>query len=94
MGGYMSIDNMIDGYNDKLEWYRDTRHIEVSPPDYWMEMNYYDGMLYCQLLTIDGKNDWRMVRNWNELELDIIAWYIDDVDYYNEHYWVIPVRDI
>jgi hypothetical protein len=105
MGGYMSIEKMIERYKDKLEWYRDNQHIEMSPPDYWREMNYYDGLMYCSILIIDGKNDWRMVRNWKELGLDmedddIMSWYIDDADYYNEylfnneHYWVIPVRDI
>jgi hypothetical protein len=35
--------------------------IEFSDYSYWKQLNYHDGLLYCQLLMIDGKNDWRMM---------------------------------
>jgi hypothetical protein len=35
--------------------------IEISDREYWKELNWYDGQLYCSLLNIDGKNDWRMM---------------------------------
>jgi hypothetical protein len=36
-------------------------NIEISERQYWKKMNYYDGLLYCQLLNIDGKDRWRMI---------------------------------
>jgi len=35
-------------------------NIEISPKEYEKELNWDDAMLYCQLLIIDGKNDWRL----------------------------------
>jgi len=35
-------------------------NIEISPKEYERQLNWNDGMLYCQLLTIDNKNDWRL----------------------------------
>ena len=35
-------------------------NIEVSPKEYERKLNWYDGMMYCQLLVIDGVDDWRM----------------------------------
>jgi hypothetical protein len=35
-------------------------NIEVSDREYWKELNYDDAELYCQLLVIDGKTDWRL----------------------------------
>lgn len=35
-------------------------NIEVSPKQYEQELNWNDAMLYCQLLVIDDKNDWRL----------------------------------
>ena len=68
-------------------------NIEVSSKEYWKGLNYYDGILYCQILNIDGTNDWRMIRD--DIEWDIIdvgikkdifenfhmnCWWMDDVD--------------
>ena len=80
--------------------------VEVSDYEYWKEMNYYDGILYLSLLVIDGKDDWRMVRSFNdilELNLDnaLEIWnaiYGDGT--WTERYLtnriklVIPVRDV
>jgi hypothetical protein len=35
-------------------------NIEISPKEYEKELNWDDSNLYCQLLDIDGKKDWRM----------------------------------
>lgn len=35
-------------------------NIEISPKEYERTLNWDDAMMYCQLLTIDGKNDWRI----------------------------------
>lgn len=32
--------------------------IEISSKEYWKELNYYDALLYCSMLVIDGKNEW------------------------------------
>jgi hypothetical protein len=77
--------------------------IEISEEKYWKLLNYYDGMLYLSLLTIDGKNDWRMFKYWlegakyDEKVLGIM-WYGDDAncsedDLINKQYLVVPVRD-
>ncbi len=79
--------------------------IEISSKEYWTKLNYYDGMLYCSLLVIDGKDDWRLFKNVFEEEQheDFNTfgnlWYIDDgkiSDHllYTEHYLVVPVRDV
>lgn len=79
--------------------------IEISEEKYWKLLNYYDGMLYLSLLTIDGKNDWRMFKYWLEgVKYDEkvwgIMWYGEDVkmssedDLINKQYLVVPVRDV
>ena len=35
-------------------------NIEIIDKIYERKLNWYDGKLYCELLTIDGKNDWRL----------------------------------
>jgi hypothetical protein len=36
-------------------------NIEISPKAYQKyNLNFYDAELYCSLLIIDGKNDWRL----------------------------------
>ena len=56
--------------------------IEMSPRQYWKNMNYYDGLLYLSILSIDGKNDWRMFKNNQELATVMYTgmelWYSDD----------------
>ena len=37
--------------------------IEISDIKYWKPLNYDDAILYCSLLEIDGKNDWRLFTN-------------------------------
>ena len=35
-------------------------NIEIANEKYWKTLKYYDALLYCSLLVIDGKNDWRI----------------------------------
>jgi hypothetical protein len=35
-------------------------NIEISPKEYEKFLNWHDATLYCQLLTIDGKDNWRL----------------------------------
>jgi hypothetical protein len=35
-------------------------NIQICPKEYERMLNWYDGMMYCQLLVIDNKNDWRL----------------------------------
>ena len=57
-------------------------NIEISPKEYERTMNWYDGLLYCQLLEIDGKNDWRLP---NLEELKEI--YDSGNDFVSSYYW-------
>ena len=34
--------------------------IELSPKEYERQLNYEDAKLYCDLLSIDNKDDWRI----------------------------------
>ena len=79
--------------------------IEMSPRQYWKNMNYYDGLLYLSVLSIDGKNDWRMFKNNQELATvmytDMELWYSDDeldvetvwnLEY--DKFLILPVRNV
>ena len=35
-------------------------NIEISPKEYKRNLNWDDANMYCQLLIIDNKNDWRL----------------------------------
>ena len=45
------------------------RNLEVSDEKYWRRFNYDDGLLYCSMLMIDDKNDWRMPEYMTEMRL-------------------------
>jgi len=83
----------------------DITKIEVSPKDYWKGLTYDDALLYCELLTIDGKDNWRMLKNYEEfyflstkinLEPWKSAWFSSDATQYPNDavLKIIPVRDI
>jgi hypothetical protein len=82
--------------------------IELSDKKYWKRMGYYDGVLYCSMLWIEGRDNWRMMEDYGEYleyyeELPEVPvsgkWYKNDVRYKSDeslmdkNYWVIPVRD-
>ena len=54
--------------------------------------------MYCPLLDIEGKNDWRMISDWEELErmtqkyenlLKMILWFVD-----NDGLWLEDDREL
>jgi hypothetical protein len=57
-------------------------NIEISPKEYERQLNWHDGMLYCQLLIIDGKDDWRLP---TKEELNDI--YNSENDFVGSFYW-------
>ena len=79
-------------------------NIEISDRKYWKRLSYDDGLLYVSLLTIDGKNDWRLFKNGYEryragdhfdttgLAEYLIPTIMDD-DLTGDNLWIIPVRD-
>ena len=70
-------------------------NIEISPKEYWRELNPDDGKLYCSMVIINGKNDWRPMVLMEKLK------YINSLDDINDAYnsslslsLSIPVRDL
>ena len=57
-------------------------NIEISPKEYERQLNWNDAMLYCQLLVIDNKNDWRLP---TREELNNI--YHSENDFVGSGYW-------
>ena len=82
--------------------------IEISDIKYWKPLNYDDAILYCSLLEIGGKNDWRMMTRMEYIDcgrtniekylfqMDVGMWFEgDDIElrWVGHTYYVIPVRD-
>lgn len=65
--------------------------IEVSHHRDWSYLDYAEGELYCSMIIIDGKDDWRMIEYNEWLELLDIA---EDIEFGNNDGWIVPVRDI
>lgn len=70
-------------------------NIEISPNEYWKYLNPVDGKLYCSMVIINGKNDWRPMSFMEKLK------YINLLDNINDAYkpsfslsLSIPVRNI
>ena len=57
-------------------------NIEISPKEYEKLLNWYDAMMYCQVLVIDEKYDWRLP---TKEELDYI--YHSKNDFVGSFYW-------
>jgi hypothetical protein len=57
-------------------------NIEISPKEYERILNWDDAMMYCQLLVIDNKNDWRLP---TKAELQDI--YHSENDFIPSYYW-------
>ena len=83
--------------------------VEISPKEYWKKkLNYHDALLYCTMLVIDNKTDWRMLKNIEEYrkcrtvntEIGIGSIFEEDINLYSEdflsrrQFHIIPVRDI
>lgn len=69
-------------------------NIEISPNEYWKYLNPDDGKLYCSMVVIDDKNDWRPMGLMEKFE---------NIDYLNNNRdknssvllsLSIPVRDL
>ena len=65
--------------------------IEVSHYKHWSYLDYTVGELYCSMIIIYGKDDWRMIeyKEWLEL-LDLK----EDLEFGQNDGWIVPVRDI
>ena len=57
-------------------------NIEIAPKEYEKWLNWHDAKLYCELLTIDGKMDWRLP---TKDELNEI--YTSENDFVGSYYW-------
>ena len=64
------------------------RNIEISPKEYERTLSWDDAILYCQLLVIDGKDNWRLP-NTNEL----YTIYTSSNDFCRGNYWSINEMD-
>lgn len=83
-------------------------NIEVSPKEYWKLLNYYDGLLYCDMVVIDNKTDWRMIFDYVEYK-NLLSYSdippigcitVNAINNHTEYYLregkftIIPVRDV
>ena len=76
--------------------------IEVSQKEYWKFLDYQGAILYCSLLVIDGKNDWRLplkdeVKLISKPEKPYVIWYsnLNRFEIWeNCIFKCVPVRDI
>lgn len=57
-------------------------NIEIAPKEYERELNWNDAMMYCQLLVIDDKNDWRLPTIEELYEI-----YNSENDFVGSYYW-------
>lgn len=63
-------------------------NIEISPRDYDKKLNWYDAMLYCSMIEIDGKTDWRLP---TLEELSVI--YTIENNFWQSYYWTSTDAD-
>ena len=76
--------------------------IEIAPKEYWKKLKYYDALLYCSLLVIDGKNDWRLptideVKLISKPEKPYVIWYsgLNRLELWQQNMFIcVPVKDI
>jgi hypothetical protein len=62
--------------------------VKISPKEYERVLNWDDAMMYCQLLIIDGKNDWRLP---TKEELNDIG--NSENDFVGSYYWSSTEHD-
>lgn len=73
--------------------------IEIAPDEYHVMGSYYESVIYCFQLEIDGKRGWRLptFEEWRD-HYSICGWFEDRISFYPEdkdlHWFIIPVRDI
>ena len=69
--------------------------LELAPVEYHKSMSWYDALLYCQFLEIDGVTGWRLP---TLLELSTLSFPVDDeLHHWNDdgaYYWSSNVRVI
>ena len=79
--------------------------IEIASKEYWKWMMQGDAELYCTLLFIGDKNDWRMIKDAEEMKYIRDNYIVDYVHELSNTYmlgsffngqmgYVVPVRDI
>ena len=78
--------------------------IEISDRKYWKKLNFLDAKLYIELLSIDGKDNWRFITEKERTKyinsFSGVSWYEEDINRYgdiirtNVDYMVIPVRKL
>lgn len=62
-------------------------YIELSPKEYETRLNWNDAKLYCDLLNIDGKMDWRLPTIRELSEISDNPTFLDDTCYWSsDHY--------
>jgi hypothetical protein len=74
--------------------------IEIAPEEYWKKLNYYEAIMYCFSLNIDGKIGWRLP---NSVEYELTektGWTVEDLHFFTDtfklrvQFLTTPVRDI
>jgi hypothetical protein len=74
--------------------------IEIAPEEYWKKLNYYEAIMYCFSLNIDGKIGWSLP---NSVEYELTektGWAADDLYTFPDtlklrvQFLTTPVRDI
>jgi hypothetical protein len=74
--------------------------IEIAPAEYCKKLNYYEAIMYCFSLNIDGKIGWRLP---NSVEYELTektGWSVDDLHFFTDtfklrvQFLTTPVRDI
>ena len=79
--------------------------IEIASKEYWKWMVEGDAELYCTLLVIGDKNDWRMIKYDEDHYIgkfpnnEVPLWYYEDGESFEtilntQCYWIVPVRDV
>ena len=73
-------------------------NIEISPKDYEQKMNWDDAIFYCQLLIIDGKDDWRLPtldelydihKSVNDFFVDVHYW--SSIPKFSDKAWLLNI---
>lgn len=60
------VKRIIIKENFMIVSYDSDKRIEVSEEIYWKRMKYHDALLYCSMMVIDAKDNWRMIKDRDE----------------------------